>query len=425
MDRGVREVLSEILHLVDRYDLYGSVAYPKSHEPDEVPEFYRLAAARGGVFSNPALTEPFGLTLLEAAASGLPLVATDDGGPRDILDLCKNGRLIDPLDHEALGRALLDAVTDKARWRQWSANGIKGSRKHFSWEAHTYKYLRTVRTAIEHKEHRRRIFGVRRRLITADRILICDIDGTLIGSQEGLTALLDVIHGSDERLGFGIATGRSLDLTLRVLEEWKVPPPHVLITSVGTAIRYGRHRVEDRGWERRINYRWRPEALRKAMQALPGVKIQPPRGQSRFKVSYDVEPDVMPPVKEIRAHLRHERLHARVVYSHGSYLDLIPIRASKGNAIRYFCLQWGIPPERCLVAGDSGNDKDMLQGNTLAVVVGNHEPELAALRGQPRIHFASGAHAWGILEGIRHYDFLGPIVADPVETPVHAAGTED
>ena len=30
---------------------------------------YRLAAKSGGVFINPALTEPFGLTLIEAAAS--------------------------------------------------------------------------------------------------------------------------------------------------------------------------------------------------------------------------------------------------------------------------------------------------------------------------------------------------------------------
>ncbi len=41
-----------------------------------VPALYRLAAARGGVFVNPALNEPFGLTLLEAAACGLPVAAT-------------------------------------------------------------------------------------------------------------------------------------------------------------------------------------------------------------------------------------------------------------------------------------------------------------------------------------------------------------
>jgi len=72
------------------------------HLPDEVPKLYRAAAASGGAFVNPALTEPFGLTLLEAAASGLPIVATNDGGPRDITANCHNGLLIDPLDQSGI-----------------------------------------------------------------------------------------------------------------------------------------------------------------------------------------------------------------------------------------------------------------------------------------------------------------------------------
>ena len=60
------------------------------------------------MFVNPALTEPFGLTLIEAAASGLPFVATEDGGPRDIVANCKSGVLVDPLDSQALAEALSD-----------------------------------------------------------------------------------------------------------------------------------------------------------------------------------------------------------------------------------------------------------------------------------------------------------------------------
>ena len=93
---------SRCLRLIDRYDLYGSVAYPKQHSSEDIAEVYRLAAARRGVFVNPALTEPFGLTLIEAAASGLPIVATNDGGPQEIVRICNNGVLIDPLDAEAL-----------------------------------------------------------------------------------------------------------------------------------------------------------------------------------------------------------------------------------------------------------------------------------------------------------------------------------
>ncbi len=85
MDSGAREVLQEVLYAIDRHDLYGHVAYPKHHKSTDVPILYRLAALSRGVFINPALTEPFGLTLIEASACGLPVVATEDGGPRDII----------------------------------------------------------------------------------------------------------------------------------------------------------------------------------------------------------------------------------------------------------------------------------------------------------------------------------------------------
>ena len=44
------------------------------------------------------LQEPFGLTLIEAAAHGAPLVATSNGGPVDIVNTLGNGVLVDPSD---------------------------------------------------------------------------------------------------------------------------------------------------------------------------------------------------------------------------------------------------------------------------------------------------------------------------------------
>jgi len=68
MEKQQRDVFQQVFDLVDRYDLYGRIAYPKQHRRDQIPAIYRWAAERRGLFVNPALTEPFGLTLLEAAA---------------------------------------------------------------------------------------------------------------------------------------------------------------------------------------------------------------------------------------------------------------------------------------------------------------------------------------------------------------------
>jgi sucrose-phosphate synthase len=92
-------------------------------------------------------------------------------------------------------------------------------------------------------------------------------------------------------------------------------------------------------------------------------------------------------------------------------------------ALRYFATKWGIPLERCLVAGDSGNDEEMLTGNTLAVVVGNYDPDLEKLRGEPLVYFAEGHYARGIIEGIEHFDFFGEIKVPRSETPEYVAVT--
>jgi len=85
--------------------------------------------------------------------------------------------------------------------------------------------------------------------------------------------------------------------------------------------------------------------------------------------------------KEVAKQLRAAKIRFSTVFSHGQYLDVLPLRASKGKAVRYLADKWDIPYNRVLVAGDSGNDGEMLRGNTLGVVVGNYSPELEALRG--------------------------------------------
>jgi sucrose-phosphate synthase len=96
-----------------------------------------------------------------------------------------------------------------------------------------------------------------------------------------------------------------------------------------------------------------------------------------------------------------------VVHAFGQYLDIVPARASKGQALRYVAQRWDIPLENILVAGGSGADEDMMRGNTLAVVVGNrHYEELSQLEDLEQIYFATQDHALGILEAIDHYDFF-------------------
>ncbi len=416
MEPGPRQVMTDLLLAIDQYDLYGKVAYPKQHHSTDVADLYRLAAQTRGVFINPALTEPFGLTLIEAAASGVPVVATNDGGPRDILAACDNGQLVDPLDRKQIQSALYQALTQPDQWQQWSQRGLVGVRRSFSWDAHTERYLQQIRQLLQPKslhvgsalsvaaqQHRRRLEVPTNPLIRAEHLFISDIDNTLIGDREGLDGLLQQLLVPDRSIGFGVATGRTLPSALETLQDWQIPLPDVLITAVGSEIHYGPDLVPDTRWRQYISYNWQPHTIRKAMEDLEGILLQPDENQRSHKISYWIDPKIAPNMRQIRQYLRRQGLNVRLISSHGQYLDILPWRASKGDALRYCALKWGFSIKNLLVAGDSGNDVSMLRGNTRAIVVGNHSPELERLRTHPNIYFAQGHYAWGILEGLAHY----------------------
>ena len=407
-DAGSRRVMTGLLLLIDRHDLYGHVAYPKHHHPDDVPRLFRLAAASGGVFVNPALTEPFGLTLLEAAASGLPIVATADGGPREIIRNLDNGVLIDPLDTDSIRDGLLASLADAAEWRRRAAAGTVGVAKRYSWVSHAEAYLARIRPILEAAEPF--VPPAPRALPMArhDRAIFTDLDQNLLGDPTTIPAFVERIQAHRREATFGVATGRSLDSALAAMRRHGIPTPDVLITSTGTAIHYAPDLTTDTAWTHHIDHLWNPRSIHRALDGVAGLSLQDKSFQTRFKISYHLDPSIAPPPEKINALLFESEQTVNAIFSFGQYLDVLPVRASKGLALRYFATRWGIPLERILVAGGSGADEDMMRGNTLAAVVGNrHEEELSRLVDGDRIYFAKEPFARGIVEAMDHYDLFG------------------
>ncbi|VAW82274.1 Sucrose phosphate synthase [hydrothermal vent metagenome] len=407
LDSGAKEVWFELLNLIDLYDLYGQVAYPKHHTAQQVAQLYRLATASGGVFVNPALTEPFGLTLIEAAASGLPIVATEDGGPSDIIGNCENGILVNPLDTEQIAAAVLQILSNWEDWQQRSVNGLKGVREYYSWPAHAKCYLDVIRPILDKTDIRVRPPRSRRPMLYHDRAIFTDLDQNLLGDPGSLATMIARLRENRKCATFGIATGRRLDSALKVMKRHGIPEPDVLITSGGSQIHYAPKLTADIGWVQHIDHHWTPAPVQRILGALPGLKLQKKSEQSRFKISYYIDPHKAPGVDEINKLLHREEQSVNVILSFGQFLDVLPIRASKGLALRYFAARWGIPLDQILVAGGSGADEDMMRGNTLAVVVANrHHEELSQLVDVEHIYFSSQPYANGIMEAIDHFDFF-------------------
>ena len=411
MEENERDVLTEMLLLMDRYDLYGKMAIPKKHDfVLEVPELYRYTASLGGVFVNVALTEPFGLTLIEASSCGLPIVATNDGGPQDIIKNCRNGLLVDATDIEAIAAAVKKCVSRRDLWKEYSVNGINGVKKHYTWGAHSDKYLKEIKklsgdaykdSPVSFKKN-----PVGKRLTRLNRFLICDIDDTLIGGPEkDLGRLIGIIQDNRDEFGFGVATGRNLDAAMGALRKNRLPEPDIIISSVGSAIHYRDQRFPDLGWLAHISSKWNRDKIQELLKGLPFLKLQEEEAQERFKLSYYMKPG------KDRLTMVHDALCSascryNIIYSQDRFLDILPFRASKGKAIRYLSYKWEIPQSGIMVCGDSGNDEEMLRGRLLGVVVGNYKPELEKLKGLKGIYFAGAEYAAGIIEGLGHYKFI-------------------
>lgn len=413
MDRQQREVFQQIFDLVDRYDLYGSVAYPKHHRRDQVPAIYRWAAERGGLFVNPALTEPFGLTLLEAAASGLPMVATDDGGPRDIHRRCDNGLLVDVTDRESLQDGLERAGSDGGRWRRWSDNGVEAVSRHYSWDAHVCSYLALMQGRLSTSAAAVKLLErpVAQANPLGDRLLLLDLDTSLEQPDaEALQALRHQLSASPGRSmgpGLGIITGRSLAAARQRFTELQLPEPSVWITQAGTEIHYGQEDQSDRLWAAEIGVDWQREGVERALADLGDhITLQAADNQGPFKVSYLLRqpgPAVLP---LIRQRLRQQHQAARPNLRCHWYLDVLPLRASRSEAMRFLSLRWALPLDRFLVVASQQGDLELVQGLPAAVIPSDHDPCLDGCRQLQRVYFADRARLSGVLEGLQHYRFL-------------------
>lgn len=420
MNPSQREVLIQMLLLMDKHNLYGKLAIPKRHDIDnEVPEIYRLAARQEGVFVNVSLAEQFGLTLLEATACGLPVVATENGGPTEIIPKCQNGILVNPTDIKQVQNAIKELLVDKAKWKQFSNDGVTNIREHFGWSPHVERYLDLVGENLRASDgsgikQLPRARKTQNRLKAAHHMLACDIDGTLIHEeseeQPGLKALCDVLRDREDSFVFAVATGRNLKLVRAVVERYGIPEPDLVVSSVGSEIHYGLSPdMIDKSWQRHIDTDWNRDAIELLALKIPGLELQEESAQRSHKISLYLN-DQNVTTERIASALGDYAHHVRVIVSCSRFVDLLPRRSSKGRAIRYLCQLWDIPLNQTVVCGNSGNDLDMMQTSAMGVVVGNAEQELVDdLHAARDICFAKEPFAAGVLEGLKHFNFPSKI----------------
>lgn len=107
------------------------ILFPPEVPPSGTPDWY----AALDVFVAPQRWEGFGVTPLEAMATGVPVVATTVGAFPELVQTGVTGALVPPGDVEAMALAVGRLLDDEALRRNQGAAGRDRVRKHFTLEA--------------------------------------------------------------------------------------------------------------------------------------------------------------------------------------------------------------------------------------------------------------------------------------------------
>ncbi|RZJ57170.1 MAG: HAD-IIB family hydrolase, partial [Flavobacterium sp.] len=338
------------------------------------------------------------------------VIASPTGGPKEILEQCENGLLVDVEDPAAIATALKKIISDNALWEKYSANGIKGSGQLYSWSSFAEKYINVINQLYQQRNDTSLNFvnktAYGKKLSAAKFFVITDLDGTLVEGADvtGLEAFSEWIKNRSKDVAFGIASGRNRIITEEAISKYGLPTPDILICSAGSEIYYTDKFIADKGWDRHIDYQWKREELQAALKKFPGIRLQEEAAQWPNKLSYYVEQHFSDDdMADLYKFLDDHKLRAKVLLTDNKFLDLLPFRASKGNAVRYLGYKWNLAQDRIITAGNGGNDKDMLTGKTRGIVVSNYSPELEELRKNKAVYFSPYPTATGVLDGIHFH----------------------
>ncbi len=135
-----QEVLRSILRTIQAAQLQKNVDFLNLKSQQELAGAYRILARRGSVFALTSFYEPFGLAPIEAAACGLAVVATKNGGPSEIF-VDEAGVLVDPADTQDIARGLLEALENQ---QGYAERGRSRVAEKYTWRATAAGYLKVI-----------------------------------------------------------------------------------------------------------------------------------------------------------------------------------------------------------------------------------------------------------------------------------------
>lgn len=237
-------------------------------------------------------------------------------------------------------------------------------------------------------------------------LLAADIDGTLLGDPDGQAALRGLIEAYPGSVHLAVISGRSRASIRGLVAEGSLPAPRFIGSAVGSELLDCADPQNRLGAEyaARAAADWDPGSVY-ALGEGEGMRRQAfPEGQPRFQAGFDWDgrPETLRDLRRRLAALP----GCRIVPSQDRFVDVFPAGFGKGELTRFLQHRLGVEPERTVVAGDSGNDREMFETGFRGIVPGNALEELKRAADKPWHYHSPRPAAGGVIDGLQYFGLV-------------------
>lgn len=130
-----RQMIEHIEKLIRLYNMEGKVyLFDEVNYETEIPELYRIVGRKGGIFVDCDITDPLPLTVVEAAMSGIPVVANNTCALLSVISKGKSELLINVKKHNLLSLAILKLLNNRELWDHCAKSGVECILHELTWE---------------------------------------------------------------------------------------------------------------------------------------------------------------------------------------------------------------------------------------------------------------------------------------------------
>ena len=237
-------------------------------------------------------------------------------------------------------------------------------------------------------------------------LLASDIDGTLLGDETGEAWLRELAARFRSSFKLAYITGRHRPSVLQLIDEGRLPRPDFICSEVGTELLDLNDPHNELGlqYAAQVSPQWNLETIYSLGEG-PGIHKQDfPEGQPRFQAGFfwDADPQTLSAFYERLTDLEQYAIYP----SSNVFIDVIPHPLGKGGAVNFLQKQLALDPIRIVVAGDTGNDRQMFETGYQGVLPLNALDELKAAASEPWHYHSPFPAARGVLDGLWYFGMV-------------------